>query len=328
MERKLASIQRIRNIEPIPGADAIEKATVLGWQLVVKKNEFVTGELCVYVEIDSVLPDYAAFEFLRPRNFRIRTVKLRGQISQGICFPLSLLPEGIVAEEGLDVAEALKITKYEPPVPASLSGLMKGLFPSFIPKTDETRVQVLQELLDKYHGKTCYITEKLDGTSITCYIKDGVFGVCSRNMELAEGNTLYWKIVREMDIENKLRKLGRNVAIQGELMGNGIQGNKLKLTGSTIFFFSLFWIDEYKYADYNEWKTVMLTQLALPTVPVITDAYNLSNNIDSLLKMAEIPSCLNSAVMAEGIVTRVVDENEHISFKAISNAFLLKYDDE
>ncbi|MFN0201713.1 MAG: RNA ligase (ATP), partial [Bacteroidia bacterium] len=165
--RKLASIQKIIQLEAIPEADAILKATVLGWQLVVKKGEFQVGDDCVYCEIDSLMPDRPEFEFLKPRGMRIRTVRLRGQISQGICFPLSILPENTPIEEGLDVTEMLGITKYEPPIPAQLAGTVKGLFPSFIPKTDETRVQVLQEVLDEYKDETCYITEKLDGSSVT-----------------------------------------------------------------------------------------------------------------------------------------------------------------
>jgi len=145
--RKLASIQRIKNLEPIAGADAIEKATVLGWQLVVKKGEFAIGDLCVYCEIDSRLPDRPEFEFLKARGMRIRTVRLRGQISQGICFPLSILPVYTDVQEDTDVTELLDITKYEPPIPAQLAGVAKGLFPSFIPKTDETRV----------HCRNCWI---------------------------------------------------------------------------------------------------------------------------------------------------------------------------
>jgi len=171
--RKLASIQRIKAIEPIPNADAIVKATVLGWQVVVKKDEFTVGDFCVYAEIDSVFPEKPEFEFLRNKHFRIRTVKMRGQISQGICFPLSILPQDIPIGEGYDVTEALGIVKYEPPIPSDLVGVVKGMFPSFIPKTDETRVQVLQELLDEHQGKACYVTEKVDGTSATFYIRDG-----------------------------------------------------------------------------------------------------------------------------------------------------------
>jgi len=119
----------------------------------------------------------------------------------------------------------LGVTKYEPPIPACLSGIMKGRFPSFIPKTDETRVQVLQQLLSKYKGERCYITEKLDGSSATFFMHNHEFGVCSRNMELLEDDTnSFWKVAREMDIENKLKELNGNYALQGELIGEGIQG--------------------------------------------------------------------------------------------------------
>lgn len=325
--RQLASIQRILSIEPIPGADAIEKATILGWQVVIRKNEFSAGDLCIYMEIDSLLPAVDMFEFLRPVNFRIRTRKLRGQISQGICFPLSILAANTVIFEGADMTDILGIEKYEPPIPASLSGLMKGLFPSFIPKTDETRVQVLQELLDEHKGSEAFITEKLDGSSMTCFLRDDEFGVCSRNMELheQEGNT-FWKVARQLDIEPKLRALGRNIAIQGELMGEGIQGNKLKLKGQTLFVFSIFLIDEYRYANFEEWTTLM-KQLDLPAVPVISDSYLVENDIPSVLAKATIKSLLNKDVLAEGIVIRVKNSKEHVSFKAINNEFLLKFDE-
>src|ERR1700744_3519324 len=123
--RKLASIQMIRSLEPIEGADAIEKATVLGWQLVVKKGEFRVGDLCIYCEIDSVMPDRPEFEFLRPRGMRIKTIRLRGQVSQGICLPVSILPAGTVLEENIDCTDILEITKYEPPIPACLGGVAK-----------------------------------------------------------------------------------------------------------------------------------------------------------------------------------------------------------
>lgn len=161
--RKLASIQYIKNIEVIPGADKIEKATVLGWQLCVEKGKFNVGDLCVYIECDSILPECPEFEFLRNKSFRIKTIRLKGQISQGICFPLSILPENFTIEEGMDCTEILSIKKWEAPIPACLSGLMKGGFPSFFCRTDETRVQVLQELLDKYKDEICYVSEKLDG---------------------------------------------------------------------------------------------------------------------------------------------------------------------
>lgn len=323
--RKLASIQRIISIEPIPGADAIEKATVLGWQLVVKKDEFKLGELCVYVEIDSVLPEQETFEFLRNKKFRIKTLRLRGQISQGICFPLNILPAGILVEEDADVTEALGIVKYEPPIPASLSGLMKGNFPSFIPKTDETRIQVLQKLLDEHKGKPCFITEKLDGSSATYYIRDGQFGVCSRNMELVESaDNTFWKLAKKLDIENKLRGINKNIAIQGELVGEGVQGNKLKIKGQDVYFFNVFFIDEYRYATYTEWLET-LASIELQPVPVLSDNYLLNNNMGFLLQMANRFSVIHKDTMAEGIVIRLKQDRELVSFKAINNEFLLKY---
>ncbi len=250
--RKLASIQKIWKLEPIEGADAIEKARVLGWELVVKKGEFNVGDLCVYCEIDSILPERPEFEFLKPRKMRIKTVRLRGQVSQGICFPLSVLPEGTPIEEGLDVTEILGITKYEAPVPAFLEGVMKGGFPSFIPKTDEPRVQIVQEMLDRHVGETCYVTEKIDGSSVTYYFKDGNFGVCSRNMELEEDDkNSMWKFARETDLENKLKKRNRNIALQGEIVGENIQKNTLNLRGQTVFFYNVFDIDAYRYMDFR-----------------------------------------------------------------------------
>ncbi|MDP3434361.1 MAG: RNA ligase (ATP), partial [Bacteroidota bacterium] len=168
--RKLASVQKIKALEPIENADAIEKATVLGWQLVVKKGEFRVGDLAVYCEVDCLMPDKPVFEFLKPRGMRVRTIRLRGQVSQGICFPLSILPADFEIVEDADCTEVLGIEKYEPPMPACLAGIAKGKFPSFIPKTDETRVQVLQHVLDKYKGTKCYVTEKVDGSSGTYFI--------------------------------------------------------------------------------------------------------------------------------------------------------------
>ncbi|MCK5538890.1 MAG: RNA ligase (ATP) [Bacteroidales bacterium] len=328
--RKLVSIQKIKSLEPIKGADAIEKAQVLGWQLVVKKGEFKVGDLCVYCEIDSIMPDKPEFAFLKPRKMRIRTVKLRGQVSQGICFKLSVLPKGIKIAEDLDVTEIMGVEKYEAPIPASLSGIMKGKFPSFIPKTDETRVQILQDLLDKNQGAKCYISEKLDGSSVTYYMKDGEFGVCSRNLEFIEDDeNSIWKVARELDLENKLRSLNKNYALQAEIVGESIQKNTLKLRGQTVFFFNVFDIDAYKYLDFDEF-TAFLQSLELASVPIIEKEYILENDINKFVEMSIRKSLINPNGWCEGIVIRSHKEqfinNERLSFKAINPKFLLKYD--
>lgn len=335
--RKLASIQKVLALDAIENAEAIERATVLGWHLVVKKDEFKAGDLVVYCEIDCLMPNKPEFEFLKPKGMRVRTIRLRGQVSQGICFPVSILPNGFEIVEDADCTDVLEITKYEPPMPACLAGVAKGNFPSFIPKTDETRVQVLQKLLDKYVGAKCYITEKLDGSSATFYINNNVFGVCSRNLDLVEdGENSFWKVAAAMGLQEKLASLNGNYALQGELVGEGIQGNKLGLKGQTVLFFNVFDINKFEYLKYNEFMQVM-QQLNLPTVPIIANDYVLDNNIENIVAMATSKSHINKNVWAEGIVIRPLDEkldlllstnyfnNGRVSFKAINPEFLLKY---
>lgn len=337
--RKLASIQKIAALDPISGADAIERATVLGWQLVVKKGEFQVGDWCVYCEIDSVLPDLPAFEWVRTRNPRIRTIRLRGQISQGICFPTDILPVGFPLIEDTDCTEVLGITKYEPPIPASLAGLMKAGFPSFVPKTDETRVQTLQAVLDKYAGERCFITEKLDGSSATFFLRNGEFGVCSRNMELVEDDAnTFWKVAKMLHLKGKMGLLNGNYALQGELVGEGIQSNKLKIKGHTVFFFNLFDIDHHAYVSFENFKDC-IRKMDLQTVPIILDDMLLPNNIRTLVDLSKRKSLLNSNTWVEGIVVRSLEEKTdtelanvlqnrgRLSFKVINPEFLLKYDE-
>jgi RNA ligase (TIGR02306 family) len=337
--RKLATIQIIKDLRPISGADSIEVASILGWNVVVKKGEFKVGEKVVYCEIDSILPDRPEFDFLKNRGMRIKTIRLRGQVSQGICFPLIVLPlPNQDLPEDYDVTQILGVIKYEPAIPACLSGIAKGKFPSFIPKTDETRVQVLQKVLDKYKGMECYVTEKLDGSSATYYIRDGEFGVCSRNLELLEDNeNTFWKVARELDIQNKLRSIGRNIALQGELIGEGIQGNKLKIKGHTVRFFNAFDIDKFEYLNFFDFSELINNKLDLFTVPIIEHKYLLENDIDWIVSKATIKSDLCQDVWAEGIVIRPYEEkidlllsnenfnNGRLTFKAINPEFLLKY---
>jgi hypothetical protein len=361
MERKLASIRRISDIQPIEGADMIELAIVDGWKVVVAKNVgHKVGDMVVYCEIDSFLPIKEEFEFLRKSSFkkmgdqegfRLKTIKLRGQVSQGLILPLSIfegygyrVSENLLNENpalepnrsvispsdmielvvGNDVTEVLNIVKYEPPIPAELAGKVKGLFPSFIRKTDEERIQ---NLTSEYEGwrlqsqHKFYVTEKLDGSSATFYYKDGVFGVCSRNLELleTEGNT-FWKVARELDLENKLKDYGVNISLQGELIGEGIQGNPYKIKGQTVRFFNLFDIDLQEYHSLPTFQKTM-NELGLETIPILDVRFTLPESIDELLKYADSKSVLNPNFDREGVVIRSLDRK--ISFKVISNKFLL-----
>jgi RNA ligase (TIGR02306 family) len=165
MERKLATIAQIESIHPIVDADNLEMAIIRGWQVVVKKEEFKSGDLCVYCEIDSVLPERPEFEFMAPRKYRVKTTKFRGQISQGIAFSLkSVLHPDSDPALGADVTELLGIKKYEEPIPACLGGVASGRFPTHSIKTDEERIQNLTEMYSEYHDDyTWTATEKLDG---------------------------------------------------------------------------------------------------------------------------------------------------------------------
>lgn len=344
--RKLVTIQKISKLEKHENADTLEIARVLGWQCVVKKGEFKEGELIVYLEVDSVVPALPEFEFLKDKKYRIRTIKLRGQFSQGLIMPLSILDglkfpedtrENPVYEwkEGMEVTSLLKVTKYEPYIPPHLSGEVKGSFPSFMQKSDQTRVQILRPLIEKYKGTKCSISEKIDGSSITLFIKEREFGVCSRNLELKEtAKNSIWKWVRQNDVENKLRLLGKDIAIQGEIAGPGINKNTLNLKYLEVYFYDAFDIATFKYYDLNDFKTLIENKLKLKTVPIISYDFDLIDNIDELVKMSIGKSKINLEGMREGIVVRPLkeiydctvmeDNNGRISFKVVSPEYLIK----
>ncbi len=334
--RKLASIQKVSAKNPIEGADLIELLKINDWQVVAAKAEnYHVGDEVVYFEIDSFLPIRAEFEFLRKNcykkmaddseGFRLRTIKLRGQYSQGLVLHKHLFAEIENAKLGDDVTELLGVRKYEPPIPASLQGVAKGLFPSFIRKTDEERVQNLSDSYLGLQKNQYYITEKIDGTSATFYFKDNEFGVCSRGLELIETpENTYWKIARDFNLEEIFRKNGKNIALQGEIFGESVQSNKYKKQGQTICFFSLFDIDSYSYTPLNDLKNFCKNN-QLPIIPILDENYTLPNSIDELLNFANGKSVINEQTKREGIVLRTLDSK--ISFKAISNEFLLKYEE-
>ena len=332
MTRKMATIRKIDEIRPIEGADAIEAAVVGGWVVVIKKSEFKVGDLAVYCEIDSWIPHELA-PFLskgnEPRVYngvrgeRLRTVKLRGQVSQGLLIPaLGTFPEGT------DMTEALGIQKWEAPIPAQLAGDVEGPFPTVIPKTDQERIQNLTEQLREWQGNTEFtweITEKLDGSSMTVFINGDAEGVCSRNWNLkeTEGNTL-WRVARRNDLLTKIRKTNRNLALQGELIGEGIQGNAYKVTGQDFFVFDIYDIDRGDYMTPFE-RRVFCDTHGIKHVPVLAKEMVIQEWVTGLLTMADGQSVLNPKANREGLVfkSNVFDGP---SWKVISNRWLIKND--
>lgn len=329
--RKLATVRKVTDIKPLQDADKICLYSVDGWNVIDQKGKYNIGDRVVYFEIDSFLPIKPEFEFLRKTSykklidgregFRLRTIKLRGQYSQGLIMPVPNNPN-FNYNSGDDCSEYFEVTKYEPPIPAELNGEVEGLFPSFIPKTDEVRVQNLDE--KDFIGKPAYVTEKLDGTSATFFYKDGVFGACSRNYQLKfkETNT-FFKVAKELDLENKLKSLGKNIAVQGELIGPGIQGNIYKLSKPEVRFFTAFDIDKQERLNSTDFVDTVSVKLGLKIVPYLEELKSLPN-ASKLLEAADGNSALNSNSRREGFVIRGVEEN--FSFKVISNKFLLKHD--
>jgi RNA ligase (TIGR02306 family) len=345
MTRKMATIRKIDALRPIEGADAIECAVVGGWTVVVKKGEYSAGDLAVYCEIDSFIPTAIAPFLTKADNYpkvfegvegeRLRTMKLRGQLSQGLLLPLKELYGLLLGLnnhfEGQDVSENLGIVKYEAPVPACLAGEVKGMFPSRIPKTDQERVQNLKAELKEWMAEDLHweVTEKLEGSSMTVYCIDGEVGVCSRNLDLKPNldNSL-WRAANKYNLPTKLVGLGRNIAIQGELVGNGIQGNIYQMRDQDFLVYDVYDIDAGRYFTPVERKA-FVAEHKLNHCPVLAYSANLYDTLGitdmtQLLKFAEGKSVMGLVgCEREGIVFKCHERS--VSFKVISNKYLLKH---
>lgn len=334
--RNLVSIQVIDKLDPIEGADSIERAQILGWGVVVKKDEFKVGDTCVFFEIDSILPKEATWaKFMEARNFRVKTVKLRGCLSQGLALPISILPDRSTNYElGEDVTDALGVVKYEPEIHASISNVAKGNFPPDVPKTDETRLQGIVKILDELKTVPFVATVKLDGTSATYIKRSDELQVCSRNLMLKQSDSAYWKLAEKYDLANKLPE---GFAVQGEICGPGIQKNKLGLKEADFFVFNIYEIDVGHYLSHHE-IVEFCYKWGLKTVPTvfIVDESGLGSFEFTLENFLEKARGFYDGTKnrREGIVVRSLWERRsktlrgaRFSFKVINNDFLLKDED-
>ena len=333
MERKLVSIQRIDHLEPIPAADNIVKARVLGWDVVVKKGEFAPGDACVFFEIDSLLPEGLPWaEFMRPRGFRVKTARLRGVLSQGLALPTSILP-GEVPAQGTDVSDALGVVKFEPALPDTRE--VAGPFPGQVPRTDEIRLQSSPGVLDELRGHDFFVTTKLDGTSATFFRPlEGELVACSRNWALRRGANPVWTVADRYALDTVLPP---GFAVQGELCGPGIQKNRLGLTEKDLFIFSVHDTRTGRFLGHADFLA-FCAERGLRTVPVehvVTGeaAKTFDHTMEHYLALAQgvYPGTKNRK---EGIVVRPLVERlsptlggGRLSFKVINNDFLLKDED-
>jgi len=356
--RALATVRTIDNLKPIEGADLIELAVVDGWECVVKKGDFTRGQTCVYFEIDSFLPERPEFEFLRKScfrtvpglgdGFRIKTIRLRGQISQGLAIPLNVFPE-IMQEfhktriydpenPNFDVTEMLGVQLYEKPIATNLAGQVKGNFPWFIPKSNQNRIQnIWKRERDILVTKEYEVTTKLDGSSCTMYMKDGQIGVCSRNMDLKVNDenkdNSFIRTAYDCGYIGALTTLNKNIAIQGELMGPKVEENKENLPKHSIFMYDVYDIDAQRYYTPDERHDLLSFLInngvhangLWPHVPVLHKTKNIIDewSIDELLSLADGPSLCKPT--REGVVFKAIDGSR--SFKILSNKYLLKNDD-
>lgn len=346
--RKLASIQRIWKIEPIEDADRIELVHVLGWQCVVNKDQFQPMDVGVYFEIDSFLPICPEFEFLRASSykktdimgegFRLRTMRFRGQISQGLLLPLSQFPQiPADAEVGTDVTELLGVRKWEIEERATTGGTVIGSLPYDIPHTDETRVQEEPALIQAFAGLEYYISTKMDGcSSHSIGIDEDGFHVAGHNYEYKDdGSSSFYELVKARGYQEKLEAFVKEnglklLTIQGELCAPGIQQNRLRLTKPEWYVFTV--RENGKRVGLN--RVLQVCQaLGLEHVPIEEVDFDLPSKyptVEALLARAdgEYPR----GGKKEGIVVRPTEPvfcpliSAALSMKIVSNKYLLKND--
>ena len=343
--RKLASVQRVWKIEPIEGADRIELAHVLGWQCVVNKGQILPMDTAVYFEIDSFLPIRPEYEFMRASSyknsdimgegFRLRTMRFRGQISQGLLLPLSVFPEiPADAEVGTDVTELLGVRKWEIEERATTGGTVIGPLPYDIPHTDETRVQAMPELIQAFNGLEYYISTKMDGSSHSIGIDENGFHVTGHNYEYKDdGSSGFYKLVNERGYKTRLEAFAKEnglktLTIQGEYCGPGILKNRLKLVKPEWYVFTV--RENGKRVGLDRMLEVCRA-LGLDHVPIEERGEDLPAKyptVDALLERAD--GDYPRGGKKEGIVIRPTEPifcpliSASLSMKVVSNKYLLK----
>ena len=369
--RKLVTIRRVHRIDSIPNADNIEVATVSGWQVVSKKGELQVDSLCCFFEIDSFLPEDPRYEFLKDlknhqgrKGYRLRTIRLRGQVSQGLALPLCMFPEITNPIELDEVTDLLNVIKYDNSIaqldnkPGLKTSPTAGKFPHFIPKTDQERIQNLSDWFTRYSDVEWEETLKLDGSSCTMYniekqpslwqrirglfglrVVSNHFGVCSRNLEIKRSDN-YVKTFTNSDKEstyqssdfwrmahlyNVERHLPIGYAIQGELIGPRIQANHEKVESLDFFIFDVYDILNSRYLTPLERSDFVATYLpSMKHVPVLNPSIRI---FEACPDIKSLLARVQGQSMNPGTISegRVYKSLDGTkSFKCINNDFLLK----
>lgn len=375
-DRKLAYVVTVDSLHPIEGADFIEIAMVGGWQVVVQKGLYKKGDAAMYFEVDSLLPtEHNAFKSLTNLSSkllfeingkgyaRIKTAKIRKQLSQGFLVPLS---EVITNDDfpilGDDYTNKLGVLKYESGEERSMNNATANResirsFPSFIPKTDQNRVQnIVPRYLAAVDSKEVFEKSfKLDGSSMTVWYKDGDIGVASRNVAfrvepvkrsfyetlkdfldqwwnqgksiarskwrptLPETVNAFTQAAKDSGVVSVLKKEKLNLAIQGELVGPNIQKNFEGVDSNQYFIYDIYDIDKQKYMLPEERHDFVIKN-NLSHVP-LHGFVELLPSVAEAIDDANGPSGLKGKYR-EGFVYKSISRD--FSFKVISNNYLLK----
>lgn len=326
---KLATAVKILDLQPIDGADRIEVASVLGYKVVVQKGLYSVGDSAVFIVPDTTVPRAAWSEFLfkgdkvNDARIRLKTIRLRKQVSQGLLVPNS------ICQEGEDFTDLLGVEKYEKPIPACLAGDAVGYLPGFLRKTDEDNLRSNVGALAELTGKEVYITKKVDGSSGTFFLNGVDFGVCSRKLQIVENDSnTFWKIAKHYNLESGLRANGANIAIQGEVYGENIQDNKLGMKGFHLGVFDVWDIDKSAYLGYDD----LVKYCQLLGVPMVEVIYKgiLTQSLAELIELSNVQTYANGK-FCEGIVIRPTQTTysdalgRRLSVKVISENFLVKH---
>jgi RNA ligase (TIGR02306 family) len=336
---RVATIQRVKSVSPITGADKVEliKFEDVAWQCVSQKGNFKPGDLAIYIEVDSIIKESPQFEFLRPHNFKIKPIRLRGILSEGLALPLqdfnmvdknhtgSVVSDFsiIFVQQGEDVSEHIGAEHYEKPIAPELAGIAIGNFPTVLcRKTDEERIEKYPLLLEECKDKDIYISTKIDGSSVTYIKHDGKFRVCTRNLELERCDNTLWKLAAKYKLEEQIPD---GFALQAEVAGPGIQKNSAGLKEHSLFFFNAYSITERRYADYNEF-VYFCNSRQLPTCPLVYIGPFKFQTVEDLLNFANQQKYSNGK-QAEGVVIRPLKEfrssalGGRASFKVIASNY-------
>ena len=315
-EKTLAVIGRVTEISPIAGADLIQQAAVVcgaagKWSGVVGKD-IQAGDTVTVLLQDALLPPNPRWAFMEKHRWRVRMARFKGVPSECLIVPSG--GDEAAMPPGTDLTDALGVTKYEKPIPVSMSGEAVGAFPSFIPKTDEPNFQTVPEMVERLADGDWYATSKADGTSATAWVDDAGLHVCSRNWELREftasgAGNVYWQAARKYGLE----RLPKDYPLQFEVVGPGIQGNPMGLKSLEARAFSLYDIGTRRYAPADELRYVATDILDMPLAREI-ECEKRAYTDDELRRLAEIQYA--NGKTGEGIVIRANDSSW--SFKVLN----------